>query len=110
MGERGYIERGMKKGGGGGREIGGRGKREEGRVRVGKGSSRGQEKRATATRKFHIYLQWFKDKTQELYTVKVSRDSVDKLVFLTCVTVLPGDVPLKSRHQQVGEEVESQEH
>ena len=53
MGERGYIERGMKKGGGG-REIGGRGKREEGRVRVGKGSSRGQEKRATATRKFHV--------------------------------------------------------
>ena len=34
MGERGYIERGIKKGGG--REIGGRGKREEGRVRVGK--------------------------------------------------------------------------
>ena len=43
-------------------------------------------------------------------TVKVSRDSVDQFVFLPCVTVLPGDVPLKSRHQDVGEEVESQEH
>ena len=106
----------MKKGGRGERdwgqgEEGGEGGRREGmgwKKEAAENRKRKRELLPPVSSTYHIPAVVQRQNTRA--TVKVSRDSVDQLVFLPCVTVLPGDVPLKSRHQQVGEEVESQEH